>query len=127
MDTQTQLIIEQMKRTHESSDTMIREFGGVKSELTGLRSDVQNLAGRVSRIEEQTDATSDRCMRHGENTERFEVEIAHLKQAVADAKTAREKIDLRTLDGWKRITPFAILGIAAVFGLIKDKIIAFFN
>lgn len=127
METETQLIINQLKHTQESSDKMAEEVKANTAEVSGLRSDVQNLAGRVERIEQQSDSTNQRCMEHGENTERFEVEIEHLKKDAAEAKKAREKIDLRTLDGWKRITPFAILGIAAIFGLLKDKVIAFFN
>jgi chromosome segregation ATPase len=127
MDTQTQLIIDQLKRTQESSDTMANEFSGVKSELSGLRSDVQNLSGRVSRVETQLDGTNSRCMEHGENTKRFEVEIQHLKKDAEEAKRAREKIDLRTFDGWKRVAPFGILALASVLGLLRDKIVAFFG
>lgn len=127
MDTNTKIILDQLKRTQDSNDRMEKSFTKNAVAVHGLKSEIKRHGEDIKSVKGDVEILARKVQERGEDTQRFEIELTHTKADLEELKAKHSKISLRTIEGWKQVIPYLILGLAGVFGVFWDRLVPLFS
>jgi chromosome segregation ATPase len=132
MDDLNKLILTQLERTQESNEAMTGQFTALTGEIGSLRSEVSNQSESVEALGQRVGSIESTMSARAENTAAMSTAVSFIKKDQARLErrqTALEAkhsaINLKTLEGWKQIAPYLVLGLVGLLGLLRDKLPGF--